>query len=454
MSKLCKHLIVSLVCCCAVPVKSQQIEEGGMKFYNRSVDSMSTRSGAVAGISLGGSASVRGGTINTGSSASDILSEMNPIALTSEGNLKSTVAGEARQWAQVLSLERDDKLELSGILPTSINMGTLNPNLKRLLTRQMSLVEKITKSNPILPSEPFENIQFTSEFEELESLIGSESTKGLHILYSGQARVLEPKGLKNSNNSNLKLWEENQIVDSVPVYMGYSPKTGSKNTNTDIVLRATSLETVGTTQNRSNFSVVGFAENPNPNFGKVSSISAFATNNRTVGTIRVPDVIDGEPATLQVIAQQYGTTVAELMQVNNLPSANSDITGLIITIPADLLTVDNYIIPDLPGSTRDTARTLAGRFGVSVSWIMELNGLVNADQELETGQNIQIPGLTKSCSSNPELVGCRNTALPPVKPLLPELETADYGSYAVKDVTYDCIGKLMNFCSRFLQPFR
>jgi LysM repeat protein len=241
----------------------------------------------------------------------------------------------------------------------------------------------------------------------------------------------------------------------MPQYAQYSSTIGGSPEEDNNAMRVLSLGSVGTTNTRSNFSVVGFSNRLNPNEGKVTSIASFATNNQTVGTIRVPQLINGSTPTLQTIADQYGTTVEQLALVNNLPSPDVDITGLSITVPADILTVDYYTVePNANGTSTQTPRSLAQRFDISVSWLMDINGWTNSEQALAPGQLVQVPGLAKSCASQPTAPGCRTTALPAAKPLAAELETADYGAYTTTEVTYDCAGQLMAFCSRFLRPFR
>jgi LysM repeat protein len=433
----------------------QQVAEGGMRFYKRNVDAMSFRSSSVAGVSPRGSAAVSGGTINTGSAASDVLSELNLITAPADAEPELALAGEARQWSQALRLQRSAISAEPNSAAILVSRGSLDENLRVILLEQPKLVETITKDNPNNPSQPFSNVQFTEQYDRLEALLDAKTSRGVHIISSGSPQQLRPQQATQSPAESTLAWSNERVIRAASKYMGYANGATNPASANENVLRPTSLGSTGTSNNRINFSVVGFASNPNPNDGKNSTIAAFATNNRTVGSIRVPDLIAGKKPTLQDIATQYGTTVEQLMQVNNLPSSDLDLAGISLTVPADLLTVDYHVVEKaLPGETQATPRSLAKRFGVNAAWLMDLNGWVDSEQTLEAGQKVQVPGLAKSCATQPNAPGCRNSVLPPAKPLAPELETADYGAYTTTEVTYDCAGNLRSFCSRFIKPLR
>lgn len=432
---------------------SQQIIEGGMRFTARNIDAMSFRSGSVSGLNARGSASVAGGSINTGSAASDVVSELNPLSKTEEGAPTLLLAGNQAQLSRALALQRHAEASGIGLRTSTVNRGELDENLKVILESNPRLVELVSKPNPSDTSNPYVNVQFTEDYDRLEALLDGKSTTGLHILSSSSPTSSHKYVPAASTNNQTTAWSSDAPIRANPRFAGYTGALSSPIEGADNVVRIASVGAVGTTGNVVNFSVVGFATNPNPSEGKTSTIAAFATNNRTVGSIRVPELINGQRPTLQDIATQFGTTVDQLITVNNLPSANIDIAGLNLTVPADLLTVDYHIVEQSAvGQTSETPRSLAKRFGINVSWLLDLNGWVDSEQPLNPGQKVQVPGLTKSCSSSPQATGCRSTPLPAAKPLSAELETADYGAYTTTEVTYNCDGNLAAFCSRFLRP--
>lgn len=426
-----------------------------MRFYKRNIDAMSFRSGSIAGGNAQGSAAVAGGSLNTGSAASDVLSELNTVKTSVEGQTELTVAGDPSQWNQLLRLRQATPPANSSSPSEVISKGTLDENLKTILLQNPSLIETISKANSVDPSQPIVKSQFTDAYDELSTQLEAKTTRGSHIVSTSTTKSI--KGLAPSpvNATSIDAWHEDLQTKASTKFTGYrshSQQISGAQTDTT---RVTSLGLVGTTNNRADFSIVGFSSNANPNDGKSSSIAVFATNNRTVGTIRVPQLISGIKPTLQSIADQYGTTVEQLVKVNNLPSADTDISGLNLTVPADLLTVDYYTVATpAAGEPASTPRSLAKQFGVNVSWLLDLNGWTDPGITLQPGSKVQVPGLTKSCDAQPGLTGCRTTALAPAKPLATELETADYGAYTTTNVTYDCAGSLMAYCSRFLKPRR
>jgi len=185
------------------------------------------------------------------------------------------------------------------------------------------------------------------------------------------------------------------------------------------------LQNAGTAKTYSRFTILGFSKSLDPQAGKTTSLSAFATNNRTVGSIRIPS---GSTLTLQQIADQYGTSLAQLMQVNNITNPAQDITGLSLTVPADFSTVGSVSL-----DADATPNQLAQRYGISVAWLLDLNGLTDPEQRLSSGATVYIPGL-RPIGSPP---------LPAAKPLTTNLEYADYGAYTTYSVTYHVEGSLV-----------
>jgi LysM repeat protein len=135
------------------------------------------------------------------------------------------------------------------------------------------------------------------------------------------------------------------------------------------------------------------------------------------------------------LAAIYGTTVQELMLANNISSPDVDISGLPLTIPADLSTVGYE-----EAIQGDTPTIMAQRYGMDLSWLLDLNALSDPNQILAVGTKIRIPGRRPKGSS----------VLPPAKPQPPELEYADYGAYTTYEVTYYVRGSLTPLFQRTL----
>ena len=238
------------------------------------------------------------------------------------------------------------------------------------------------------------------------------------------------------------------------------------------------MQSSGSSQSHVKVTILGFSKNPDPRQGKTSAISAFATNNRTVGSVQVKPVVGtiqvkpgqtlGDLAalygvtvdailkannlpsanvdisklslvipgqTLSDLAALYGVTVDELVKANNLPSANVDIAKLSLVIPADLSTIG--FETSLEG---ETAAMMAERFNVDTAWLMDLNGITDPGKVIATGTQVRIPGRRP--------VG--SPILPPAKPMPPELEYADYGAYTTYEVTYNVIGSMVPLFTRTL----
>jgi len=420
--------------------KAQEIKEGGMSFKSVNRDNLRMSSGSVSGLRAGGSASVEGGSINVGSASSDVTSVLNPIQNVSGVTGDLFVAGDRQQWVPTLLLQRNLPTSTATENSKSVIRGEIDPLLKQKLINPLNLVEVVTSNNSSDPSKPYVKVQFTDDYEQIQSLILAKDshnklkTNGLHIIsLSSQAEGEKPllstrdllsKAVDKSVNPNAKAWQSGKVLDTTVNYIGHGTQ------NDQNVIDISNAQGAGSSQTHSRFSILGFSTNLNPNNGKTSQLSAFATNNKTVGTIRA------QPnQTLQDIATQFGTTVDALKQVNNFPSADIDLTGLNVVIPADLSTVDLFDV--LPG---DTPTTVATRYGISVAWLMDLNGLSDPGEILQTGKKLQIPG-QKPFGSD---------ILPPAKPLPAELEYADYGAYTAFEVTYFIQGSLVPLFQRTL----
>jgi len=422
--------------------KSQEIKEGGMAFKNLNRDNLRMSSSSTSGLRAGGSAEAPGGSINVGSASSDVTSLLNPIQNSTGVTGDLFMAGNRQLWVPTLLLQRD--LPIAGAVnPTkSVTRGAIDPALKDMLinaatgsSKSLNLVELISIANTDDPSKPYTKVQLSEGYDPLQKLITAKgsnnelTTNGLHIIsFSSQpepagqlpisTRDLQLKARDKSVNPIFKSWKSNQeIINANIVYLDHDSLDPNQNK-----VEISDTKGSGSTQTHSRFSILGFSTNLNPNEGKTSQLSAFASNNSTVGSIRV------EPnQTLQDIAAKYGTTVEMLRQVNNLPDTVANISGLNIVIPADLSTVGLYDI--LEG---DTPTTVAARYGIDVSWLLNLNGLTDAGVLLVAGQKLQIPGLKPIGS----------IVLPPAKPLEPALEFADFGAYTSFQVTYHVEGAL------------
>lgn len=431
---------------CASAGQCQQITEGGMSFRSSNRDNLRMSNASVSGLRSGGSASVAGGTINVGAASSDVTSELNSIQNDNgvSGNL--FVAGERRLWAPTLLIQRDSPTITSEATSRTIQRGEINQELKQILLNPPQLVEVIKKENPTDPTKPYTNVQFTEGYERINSLIlakdelGKPKTQGLHIISMEREpdsktrpiniKEIFAKAVSPETKPNSLAWQSDKVIDSKIEYIGYGKSSESEN-----VIDISNTQGGGTTQTESKFTILGFNKNANPNSGKTSSLSAFATNNQTVGTLRV-----ATNQTLADIASQYGTTVDALVKVNNLPSADIDITGTNLVVPSDLSTVGLY-----DSQIGETPTIIAKRYGISVGWLLELNGLTDPEQVFASSRQLQIPGIRPTGS----------TILAPAKPLAAELEFADYGAYTAFEVTYYIKGSLAPiFARNFANSFR
>lgn len=442
--RLALTLVVAAVTALPGRAVSQQLIEGGMRFSRRNVDIISMTSSSSSGLKASGSAAVAGGEINVGSAASDATSELNPVVNDStepnsqgiRGNL--FIAGSKRQWAEVSRLQRQTPTGTEEIGERRISRGHLDDDLRVLIQNQPGWVETVIKDNPDDPSKPLINVQFTEHYDQLISLLAkkdannSDTNRGTHILtLTNPSKSNAPREKPNTIRpqalmETMLAWhqgKQDRIGEEIRVSPRYASH-GKASTNDDVIDLA-NLQNSGTNKVYSRFTILGFSKNLDPDEGKTTSLSSFATNNRTVGSIRIPA---DSNLTLQQIADQYGTSLAQLMQVNNITNSSQDITGLSLVVPADFSTVGTVLL-----EADSTPTQLAKRYGISVAWLLDLNGLTDPEQRLSSGVSVYIPGI-RPLGSPP---------LPAAKPFDTNLEYADYGAYTSYSVTYHVEGSLV-----------
>ena len=86
---------------------------------------------------------------------------------------------------------------------------------------------------------------------------------------------------------------------------------------------------------------------------------------------------------LYKIAQNHDTTVSEIMSLNNLTSTNLSI-GQVLNIPTNLVSENIYIV-----KKGDSLYKIAQNYNTTISQIMDLNNLTNTS--LSIGQSLKIP---------------------------------------------------------------
>lgn len=117
--------------------------------------------------------------------------------------------------------------------------------------------------------------------------------------------------------------------------------------------------------------------------------------------------------TLFTIAERYGTTVAALVSANSLPNPNFVYSGQRLLIPGTSAINETPPLSNAPSEKPqttsivyytvrpgDSLASIAERFGVSVSAIVQANGLTSWNF-VWYGQRLQIPGATSVTGLNP-----------------------------------------------------
>lgn len=423
------------------------VAEGGMRFTRRNQDNIRMINASVAGNRAGGSASVPGGGIKVGAASSEVLSELNPLFLSEDGILNDLfVAGNMGEWGSVVH-DTSGNPPVAKRVSSQVTRGKLDHRLVQLLldmqpdddSSEIALTESKLLFDPVTGSSS-RILRFTENAKNLQLLLdakdadGISSTSGVHILQLSEpvnsrqntrgllARQASPQFQAWAKSMTSNQSRENELN---PVFIPYGESSPNDN-----VIHLANLQTASVSQSQTLFTILGFSKALNPNSGKRSAISAFATNNRTTGSVIV------QPGqTIADLAALYGATVQELMQANNLISPDVDISGFPLIIPADLSTVG--FEQALEG---DTPAIMAQRYNIDLSWLLNLNDISDPGQFLQIGTNLRIPGRRPLGS----------VVLPAATPQPPELEYADYGAYTTYEVTYNIEGSLTPLFQRTL----
>jgi cell wall-associated NlpC family hydrolase len=102
--------------------------------------------------------------------------------------------------------------------------------------------------------------------------------------------------------------------------------------------------------------------------------------------------------TLWGISLRFGTTVAELVQINHIANENLIFAGEVLTLPSGVLTRAPSTAPSAPSASGsytvrpgDTLSSIAGRFGTSVTQLAEINGIANPNL-IFAGQVLRLSG--------------------------------------------------------------
>lgn len=372
-----------------------------MQFTNRKNDNARMSSGVSAGLQLAGSAAVAGGGINVGSASSDVVQQLNPITSSSlDSNVISlTMAGNSSDWAKVINLQRRTPINSRELVERRESTGSIdrpeNAQLVTLLQSQPNWLETIIKENPKDPLNPIKSVQFTEAYDQLSVLLDQrDQSTGKQILQGSTIFYMKDDSNSNSvtegqSGGKFLAWKQDVNSGKVeevlvnPVFKKDEPVSDDSSS-----LNFNSLQSSGGDSVDTRFTVVGFNKTPDPMEGKSSFLSAFAANTKTVGSLRPTRGVDGTAPTLEKIARQFGVSIQQLMQSNGIIDPNQDIEGLTLTVPADFSTVEAIKV-----ETPTSPAELAKLYGLSVDWLLDLNGINNPHQPLDVGSTFYVPGL-------------------------------------------------------------
>lgn len=375
-----------------------------MRFTKRNNDVIRMSSGASTGLQSAGSAGALAGGINVGSAASDVTLELNPVSGNGlDGESRDLpIAGKPVDWAKTFRLQRTSPMSSRELIERRRSIGSIdnpeNSQLRTLLQRQPDWIETITKENLKDSSKSFTNVQFSEDFDRLNALLGQRDPNTGKQVYRGVAiysmtgdSTAKPES-RTQPNGQFLAWRqdagssEGKEVVVQPIFKAHEP-TSTEATTINIA----NLQSSGTSKVLSRFTIIGFNKNPDPMAGKTSSLSAFAANTKTVGSLRITRGADGTVPTLEKIARQFGVPIQQLMQANGIDDPAQDIEGLTLTVPADFSTVDAIKV-----ETATTPAELAKVYGLNVDWLLNLNGINNPDQPLAAGTSFYVPGVKKN----------------------------------------------------------
>lgn len=426
---------------------------GGMRISRRDQDAIRMYSMSTSGLRSAGSAALAGGSIKVGSAASEVISELNPVSINDNGIQGDLFkAGDESLWSMTHQLQRPTPTGYDEIISRRISKGVIDPRLLeqlRILQPSIDAEENLLVQADLIRNSNGEylsrKLKFTKNYDNLQLLTaakdgqGSHLTRGTHIISftpeAAQSTQTPRFNFNRQAQQPAQVWVASTGTDSKqiamsPVYIGYANSFDPANS-----VKLNNLQSAGASLSDLRYTILGFSKNPNPNDGKKSTLFAFATNNRSVGAV------NARPGqTLADLAAIYGTSIESLMNANNLPSSDVDISNLSLVVPADLSTIG--FEDSIEGETVSMA---AKRFEVDVAWLLELNDLSDPGLVLPTGSKLRIPGRRPLGSP----------ILPPAKPMPPDLEYADYGAYTTYEVTYHIRGSLVPlFAKTLIDSFR
>ena len=150
--------------------------------------------------------------------------------------------------------------------------------------------------------------------------------------------------------------------------------------------------------------------------GTLALILAAVAVMSTAGSASASEVHIVQPGeTLSQIARQYGTTVANLQELNGLPDANFVWYGQRLLIdagetaaPAPHSAEGHQLYTVQPG---DTLFRLAGKHGISLSRLMSMNGF-SSEEWLIVGQELLVPRARAPAPQPAHLISALHPAPP------------------------------------------
>ena len=158
--------------------------------------------------------------------------------------------------------------------------------------------------------------------------------------------------------------------------------------------------------------------------GTLALILAAVAVMSTAGSASASEVHIVQPGeTLSQIARQYGTTVANLQELNGLPDANYVRYGQRLLIdagetaaPAPQSAEVYQLYTVQPG---DNLFRLAGKHGISLSGLMSMNGF-SSEEWLKVGQELLVPRARAPAAQPARLISTLQPA-PPITEMQPGL---------------------------------